>query len=88
MLASQSPRLRELDGLIEHSTHLREGAVLVSDPAILGGKPRIRGTRISVQHVLDVLASGPTREEFLAAFPHVGSDGFARELAWEEKRSA
>jgi uncharacterized protein (DUF433 family) len=76
-----------------------EHALIVSDPAVLGGKPCIRGTRISVQHVLEFLASGQSREEFLAAFPHVGEEGFAaalryaaatmkRELTWEEKRSA
>jgi len=29
---------------------------IVSDPAVLGGKPCIRATRISVQHVLELLA--------------------------------
>ncbi len=76
-----------------------EEDLIVSDPAVLGGKPCIRGTRISVQHVLEFLASGQSREDFHAAFPHVGDEGFAaalryaaatvrRELTWEEKRSA
>ena len=30
---------------------------IISDPAVLGGKPCIRGTRISVEHVLELLAS-------------------------------
>jgi uncharacterized protein (DUF433 family) len=73
--------------------------LIVSDPAVLGGKPCIRGTRISVQHVLEFLASGQSRDDFLAAFPHVDEEGFAaalryaaanvqRELTWEVKRSA
>ncbi len=31
---------------------------IVSDPAILGGKPCIKGTRISVEMVLEWVASG------------------------------
>ncbi len=76
-----------------------EAELIVSDPAVLGGKPCIRGTRVSVQHVLEFLASGQGRDEFLVAFPHVGEAGFAaalryaaatvqRELTWEQKRSA
>jgi len=72
---------------------------IVSDPAVLGGKPRIRGTRISVHHVLEFLASGQSRDDFLAAFPHVDAEGVAaalryaaanvqRELTRELKRSA
>ena len=35
---------------------------IVSDPGILGGKPCVRGTRISVEHLLELLATGATRE--------------------------
>jgi uncharacterized protein (DUF433 family) len=74
-------------------------SLILCDASVLGGKPCIRGTRVSVQHVLEFLASGQTREEFLAAYPHVGPEGFSaalryaasnvqRELTWEEKRSA
>ena len=31
---------------------------IVSDPAVLGGKPIIKGTRISVELVLEWIASG------------------------------
>lgn len=73
--------------------------LIVCDAGVLGGKPCIRGTRVSVQHVLEFLASGQSREAFLEAYPHVRPEGFAaalhyaaksmqRELTWEEKRSA
>ena len=48
---------------------------LVAQPDILGGKPCIRGTRISVEHVLELLASGATREEILRAYPQVSEAG-------------
>lgn len=39
------------------------------DEAVLGGKPVIRGTRIAVEQVLDVLAAGWTIERLLDEFP-------------------
>jgi len=42
---------------------------IVTDPDILVGKPRIRGTRIAVEHVLDQLADTPDIGELFAAFP-------------------
>ena len=49
---------------------------IVSDPETLGGKPRIRGTRISVEHVLELVASGATRDDVLRAYPHLTSEGY------------
>ncbi len=39
------------------------------DPAICGGKPCIKGTRIWVSLILDLLASGMTEAELLADYP-------------------
>ncbi len=44
---------------------------ITSDPAILGGKPCIKGTRISVELVLEWLAAGAAKEEILRAYPHL-----------------
>jgi uncharacterized protein (DUF433 family) len=41
------------------------------DPAILGGKPIIRGTRISVQLILEWIASGATRDDILRQHAHL-----------------
>ena len=49
---------------------------IASDPETLGGKPRIRGTRISVEHVLELVASGATRDDVLRAYPHLTIEGF------------
>ena len=46
-----------------------------SDPAILGGKPVIRGTRISVELVLEYLADGCGIADVLAAYPHLNEEG-------------
>ena len=72
---------------------------IVSDPAILGGKPRIRDTRISVEMILELLASGASPEDVQHAYPHLTPEGFAaavryaaeslkNEVVWDVKLSA
>ncbi len=50
---------------------------IVTKPGVLGGKPCIRGTRLSVEMILELLASGATKEEILAAYPQVTPEGLA-----------
>lgn len=45
--------------------------LITSDPAILGGKPHLKGTRISVEMVLEWVASGGTLEGIAATYPHL-----------------
>lgn len=42
---------------------------IVSDPDIMAGKPVIRGTRITVELLLDKLGRGLSVDELLAAYP-------------------
>lgn len=44
-------------------------AHIVQDQGILGGKPIIRGTRISVEFVLDLLSSGMAVDEVVREYP-------------------
>jgi uncharacterized protein (DUF433 family) len=44
---------------------------ITANPKILGGKPIIRGTRISVEFILDLLASNVSEEEILEDYPHL-----------------
>ena len=41
---------------------------------ILGGKPIIKGTRISVEHVLNLLASNISEKEILEDYPQITHD--------------
>ena len=50
---------------------------IVSDPEVLGGKPCIRGTRVSVQIVLEILASGASVEDIRGTYPHLAPEGIA-----------
>ena len=49
-------------------------ARIVVNPRILGGKPIVEGTRISVEFILDLLASGVSEEEILQDYPHLIKD--------------
>lgn len=44
---------------------------IVFDPRILGGKPVIKGTRLSVEFILDLLSSGVPEGEILEDYPHL-----------------
>lgn len=49
-----------------------DGALLnriTADPKIFGGKPIVRGMRISVEMILSLLAQGETAETILADYP-------------------
>ncbi len=64
--------------------------LIVADKGTLGGKPRIKGTRISVELVLDRLAAGWTVDDILESYPHLTKEGilaclnYAKELVTEE----
>lgn len=45
--------------------------VITIEPGKRGGKPCVRGLRITVYEVLEYLASGMSREEILADFPYL-----------------
>lgn len=47
---------------------------IVSDPAILGGKPIIKGTRISIEFILELFASGASRDAILKDYPHLTAE--------------
>jgi len=50
---------------------------IASDPAILHGKPRLKGTRIPVSLVLGYLAAGQTADQIMAEFPDLTRDQIA-----------
>ena len=60
--------------------------LIVSTPDVLGGKPRINGTRIPVALILGYLAEGNTPDEIVYQFPDLQRDqitaclDYAREL--------
>ncbi len=50
-------------------------SLIVSDPAVMMGKPVVAGTRITVESVLERLAAGETIEQLLDAHPRLTRQG-------------
>ena len=55
---------------------------ITHDPAVMGGKPCIRGLRITVSTIVGLLASGETRERILEAYPLLESADIDQALAY------
>jgi uncharacterized protein (DUF433 family) len=51
--------------------------LIVANPEILGGKPCVRGTRLSVEFLLELAGSGATRDQILAQYPQLTAEGIA-----------
>ena len=51
-------------------------------PDVLGGKPCIKGTRVSVEFVLELLASGASRDDILNRYPHLTSEDLEQALRY------
>ena len=56
--------------------------LIVSDPAIMMGKPVISGTRITVELILEKLAAGETVEQILDAHPRLTEDAIREALSF------
>jgi uncharacterized protein (DUF433 family) len=55
---------------------------IVFDPAILTGKPTIKGTRIAVEFVVDLLARGWSVDDILREYDHLSADDVQACLAY------
>jgi uncharacterized protein (DUF433 family) len=52
------------------------------DPDVMGGKPCIRGLRVTVGTLVGLLAVGHTREQVLEAYPYLEPDDIRQALAY------
>ena len=70
-----------------------------SDPGIMGGKPVVRGSRVTVELILEYFEDGATMADVLAAFDHLieqdvrAALSFARDAVthttiWETQKAA
>jgi len=56
--------------------------LIISDPTIMMGKPVIKGTRITVELILEKLAAGETPEQILEAHPRLTHEGVQAAIAF------
>ncbi len=52
------------------------------DPEVMGGKPCIRGLRVTVGTLVGLIAVGRTRDEILELYPYLGAEDIAQALAY------
>jgi uncharacterized protein (DUF433 family) len=55
---------------------------ITSTPGILNGKPCIEGTRVSVDMILEWLASGASIKDIVQAYPHLEEEGVKQALQY------
>lgn len=61
---------------------MQESSLIVSNPKVMMGKPVIRGTRITVELILEKFAAGQTEEQILLAHPHITREGIRAALSF------
>lgn len=67
-----------MPGQIPHTLAER----IVCDESILTGKPVIRGTRLAVEFIIDLLAHGWTESKILENYPHIVQEDIRACLAY------
>lgn len=55
---------------------------IIINSTILAGKPIIKGTRISVEFILEMLSSGMTVEEIIKEYPHLKKEDILSALEY------
>lgn len=60
---------------------------ITQDPAVMGGRPCIRGMRITVGTIVGLLAAGRSQEEILESYPYLEPDDIKAALGYAAWRS-
>jgi uncharacterized protein (DUF433 family) len=60
---------------------------ITRDPRLMGGKPCIRGMRVTVGTVVGLVAAGRTREEILREYPYLEAEDIAEALSYAAWRA-
>lgn len=58
---------------------------IVVNPKVMGGKPIVKGTRITVGQVLKLLAQGLSNQEILRDYPHLSKEDILAVLLYTAK---
>ena len=60
---------------------------ITADPQVMGGRPCIRGLRVTVGTIVGLVASDHSREDILRLYPYLESEDIAEALAYAAWRS-
>jgi uncharacterized protein (DUF433 family) len=58
---------------------------ITADPAVLGGKPTVKGTRISVEFIIQRLAQGWTQTQLLENYPRLTAEHLQAVFAYVQE---
>jgi uncharacterized protein (DUF433 family) len=67
---------------MSYHEQLRQFQRITIDPEVMGGKPCIRGMRVTVGMVVEALSAGRTIEQLLADFPYLEEPDIREALAF------
>lgn len=59
--------------------------LIVIDPAVCNGRPVVKGTRITVQTVMEFLAAGDSVDELLEAYPSLSREQVLACMEWASR---
>ncbi len=60
---------------------------ITTNPEVMGGRPCIRGMRVTVGTIVGLLASGHSRERILELYPYLGPDDISAALEYAAWRA-
>lgn len=60
---------------------------ITHDAAVMGGKPCIRGMRVTVGTIVGLMASGYSEEDILAAYPYLEAEDLREALSYAAWRA-
>jgi len=69
-------------GRVRYDGGVKELRRITIDPAVMGGKPCIRGMRVTVGMIVEAIASGRSKTELLADFPYLEAEDITEALTY------
>ena len=80
-------RWQRIEGLYAATLHVSAIDRITIDPLVCGGRPCIRGLRVRVKDVLDLLAAGASRDEILADYPYLEDEDITAVLQFAARQN-
>lgn len=80
-------RRREHRDRPRYTTAVNTLARITANPEVMGGRPCIRGMRVTVGTIVGLVASGRSRDEILQLYPYLEAADITEALAYAAWRS-
>lgn len=70
---------------VRYDCGVQELRRITVDPAVMGGKPCIRGMRVTVGMIVEAIAAGRSVSDMLADFPYLEEEDIREALAYADR---